>query len=97
MAAFTVFTYRLFWMKGLALNGEDLFSFRQSSYPIFDTYFRTPQNYRQLACHAGTTLEWLVATRNRRTSSESQPFSLELSESERSYGHGSGAGASGTS
>jgi len=26
------------------------------------------RNDRQLACHAGTTLEWLIATRNRRTS-----------------------------
>src|SRR5437870_4597633 len=26
------------------------------------------RNSRQLACHAGTTLEWLIATRNRRTS-----------------------------
>jgi hypothetical protein len=25
------------------------------------------RNFRQLACHAGTTLEWLIATRNRRT------------------------------
>jgi hypothetical protein len=31
---------------------------------IFYAYLRSPQNFRQLACHAATTLERLIATRN---------------------------------
>src|SRR4030095_1357310 len=40
----------------------------QRSDSLFYTYFRSHQNYRQLACHAGTTWEWAHSTRNGRPS-----------------------------